>query len=264
MTGHIKGLLGRTIIIKRNSTKEQKSKKKEGINMKTKKSFKSTVLLAVIFTFLLAVASGCGEDSSLNSSAENTSLSVMLDNSAVNPAEITITEAKALITALELETEPSGTSQYIRITPFVIYFNIGGAVITVTSGNLPGGTWNKIKFKIHKPEDTEQIPDPEFREGTSGSQRYSFIIKGTYNGNNFVYKSRKSVNMIINLVAPIVTGNGSRNITMIIDPGMWFKNGTVIIDPLDPDNENIIDDNIKNSFRRAFKDDDKNGQPDDN
>jgi hypothetical protein len=239
--------------------------------MKTNRSLRNTVLLAALFITLLLMATGCSEDNSAVSSSNNnngtdgnTSVSAMMDNSVMNPAEVNITEAKALITEVELETEPSGTSQHIRITPFVIYFNTGGAVITVTSGNLPSGTWNKIKFKIHKPEDNEQIPDPEFREGSSGHQRYSFIIKGTYNGNGFVFKSRKSVNMVINLAAPIITGNGSRNITMVINPSLWFRNGTVIIDPLDPDNENIIDDNLKNSFRRAFKDDDKNGQPDDN
>lgn len=239
--------------------------------MKSNRSLRSTVLMAALFITLLATASGCGENSSaVNSSTGsngtdgNTSVSVMLDNSATNPAEISITEAKALITEVELETEPSGTSQHIRITPFVIYFNTGGAVVTVTSGNLPSGTWNKIKFKIHKPEDTEQIPDPEFREGSSGNQRYSFIIKGTYNGNSFVFKSRKSVNMVINLATPIVTGNGSRNITIAVNPGLWFKNGTVIIDPGNPENTDIIDDNLKNSFRRAFKDDDKNGLPDGN
>ncbi len=239
--------------------------------MKTNRSLRSTVLLAALFITLLVVAAGCGENSSPISSENNnnggdgnTSLSVLADNSATNPAEVNITEAKALITEVELETEPSGTNQHIRVTPFVIYFNNSGAVITVTSGNLPSGTWNKIKFKIHKPEDNEQIPDPEFREGSSGSQRYSFIIKGTYNGNNFVYKSRKSVNMVINLMTPIATGNGSRNITMVVNPGSWFKNGSIVVDPSNPGNSNIIDDNLKNSFRRAFKDDDKNGMPDDN
>jgi hypothetical protein len=51
---------------------------------------------------------------------------------------------------------------------------------------------------------------------------------------------------------------------MVVNPGSWFKNGSAIIDPSNPGNSNIIDDNLKNSFRRAFKDDDKNGMPDDN
>jgi hypothetical protein len=128
-----------------------------------------------------------------------------------------ITEAKALITEVEFETEPSGTSQEIHIAPVVIYFNTGGQVISVTAGNLPAGSWNKIKLQIHKPEDTETIPDQEFREGSSGNQRYSFIVKGTYNGSSFVYKSRKRADIVINLSTPITTGNGSRNITLLVN-----------------------------------------------
>lgn len=239
--------------------------------MKTKNIVTTTNYLGALFLILLLLTSGCG-DSTVGSNNENggnttdgnTSVSTMLDNEVFDAMSINITEAKALITEVELETEPSGTSHYIRIEPFVINFNTGGAVVTVTSGNLPSGTFNKIKFKIHKPEDTEPIPDPEFREGTSGNQRYSFIIKGTYNGSNFVYKSRKSMNMVINLAAPITTGNGSRNITILVNPVLWFNSNGGILDPGNANNADEIDDNLKNSFKRAFKDDNKDGLPDDN
>ncbi|MEO8513968.1 MAG: hypothetical protein ABI543_10440, partial [Ignavibacteria bacterium] len=239
-------------------------------SMKTQKTIATTILLGILFVVLLAFTSGCGEDSSTGTvtgtgnQTDNTSMSVRLDESVMSSSYPVITEAKALITEVELETEPSGTSHEIHIAPVVIYFNTGGQVISVTAGNLPAGTWNKIKLQIHKPEDTEAIPDQEFREGTSGNQRYSFIIKGTYNGNSFVYKSRKSVNLVINLTTPIVTGNGSRNITMLVNPGLWFLNNGNILDPSNSGNDDLIDDNLKNSFKRAFRDDDKNGLPDDN
>ncbi|HAX48097.1 MAG TPA: hypothetical protein PK605_03695 [Ignavibacteria bacterium] len=235
-----------------------------------KKAAATTILLAVLFVILLAFTSGCGEDSSVTNSTgtgnntENTSLSVKLDESVTGANYPVITEAKALITEIELETEPSGTSQEIRIAPVVIYFNTGGQVISVTAANLPAGTWNKIKLQIHKPEDTEPIPDPEFREGTSGNQRYSFIIKGTYNGNAFVYKSRKRADIIINLSTPLTTGSSSRNITLLVNPSLWFMNGGNILDPSNSGNDDLIDDNLKNSFKRGFRDDNKDGRPDDN
>jgi hypothetical protein len=44
---------------------------------------------------------------------------------------------------------------------------------------------------------------------------------------------------------------------------MWFKNGGGIeIDPRDSGNENTIDDNLSNSFKNVFKDDDRNGVDD--
>jgi len=235
-----------------------------------KKSIGTTILLGILFIVLLAFTSGCGDSSSVTNSngtgnsTDNTSLSVKLDESVTGANYPVITEAKALITEIELETEPSGISQEIRISPVVIYFNTGGQVISVTAANLPSGTWNKIKLQIHKPEDTEPIPDPEFREGTSGNQRYSFIIKGTYNGNAFVYKSRKRADIIINLSTPLTTGNGSRNITLLVNPSLWFMNNGNVLDPTNSGNDDLIDDNLKNSFKRAFRDDDKDGRPDDN
>jgi len=236
--------------------------------MRTKKSIGTTILLGILFIILLAFTSGCGEDSSVTNSngntTDNTSLSVKLDESVTGANYPVITEAKALITEIELETEPSGTSQEIHIAPVVIYFNTGGQVISVTAANLPAGTWNKIKLKIHKPEDTESIPDPEFREGTSGNQRYSFIIKGTYNGSAFVYKSRKSADIIISLPTPLVTGGSQKNITVLVNPALWFMNNGNVLDPTNSGNDDMIDDNLKNSFKRAFRDDDKDGRSDDN
>ena len=236
--------------------------------MRTKKSIGTTILLGILFIILLAFTSGCGEDSSVTNSngntTDNTSLSVKLDESVTGANYPVIIEAKALITEIELETEPSGTSQEIHSSPVVIYFNTGGQVISVTAANLPAGTWNKIKLKIHKPEDTESIPDPEFREGTSGNQRYSFIIKGTYNGSAFVYKSRKSADIIISLPTPLVTGGSQKNITVLVNPALWFMNNGNVLDPTNPGNDDMIDDNLKNSFKRAFRDDDKDGRSDDN
>lgn len=228
----------------------------------------TTILFSILFIILL-VFTGCGEDSAVNNNTGgntegNTSMSVKLDESITGSNYPVITEAKALITEIELETEPSGTSHEIHISPVVIYFNTGGQIVSVAAGNLPSGSWNKIKLKIHKPEDTEPITDPEFREGTSGNQRYSFIIKGTYNGNPFVYKSRKSAGIIINLNAPLNTGNGSRNITLLVNPSLWFINNGNVLDPGNSSNDDLIDDNLKNSFKRAFRDDNKDGQPDDN
>lgn len=229
----------------------------------------STILAGALFIILLVFAAGCSDDSSVagtnnnnGNSTDNVSLSIMNDETVDNPLALTITEAKALITELEVETEPSGTSQYIRISPFVIYFNMSGSLVSVTTGNLPAGTYNKIKFKIHKPEDNEQIPDPDFRIGTSGNERFSFIIKGTYNGSSFVFRSKKSANLVINFNSLINHQSGERNITVLVNPMAWFNNGS--LDPLNPANEDAIDDNLKNSFRKAFKDDNKDGRPDDN
>ena len=240
--------------------------------MKNKKIWTQAFILSVLFLTLLTLMWGCG-DNSISSDdngngngngSNNVSLSIKTDNVTDNPASIIIEEAKGLITEVEIEQEPSGTGHHIRINPFVVYFNLNGALITVTSGTVPSGMYNKIKFKIHKPEDNETPPDPEFKEGPSGNQRFSFIIKGKFNGQSFVYKSRKTANLVVIFPFPINMQEIARNITVLVNPLLWFKNGLAELDPRDPNNADIIDNNIKNSFKRAFKDDNKDGLPDDN
>lgn len=127
-------------------------------------------------------------------------------------------------------------------------------------GNIPPGNYDRIKFKVHKIEGSETPPDPEFKEGTDESLRYSVIVKGTYNSNSFIYKSRKSAHQDLKLETPVVVEeNGVANLTIIVDPYSWFTDGANILDPADPANENDIDNNIKDSFKKAFKDNDHDG-----
>lgn len=226
------------------------------------------IILLGLMALLLMQMTGCGDSGVVaptgeTGSSNNVTISVKNDEGALDNT-IVITEAKALIREVEFELEGSGIEHEIHNAAFVVYFNLSGAVQTFSAGKIPSGVYNKVKFQIHKPEDNETPPDPEFKEGTSGNQRFSFIIKGTYNGNSFVYKSKKSANLVVNFNRPINLQEAGINLTMIINSASWFRSGSTVLDPRNSSNENLIDDNIKNSFKRAFKDDDKNGLPDDN
>lgn len=233
-----------------------------------KKSALTVISAATIF--FMSFFYGCSEDSITGTNGTNgngngtngLTVSVMNNDLTDHSPNIIIDDAKALINEVELETEPSGTEQEVHLAPFVIHFNVNGGISSLTQANLPAGTYNKIKFKLHKPEDNETPSDPEFKEGNSGNQRYSFIIKGSINGVSFVYKSSKSASLVINLSTPISVQSSGINITMLFSKISWFKNGNIDLDPRDHNNDNMIDDNIKNSFKKAFRDDDKDGQED--
>jgi hypothetical protein len=225
------------------------------------------LLLLGLLLLLLFQFAGCGDSGIITPKSDNNvTLSIKNDEGALdNPlGDIIITEAKALIREVEFELEGSGIEHEIHNAAFVVHFNLSGAVEVVSAGNVPSGVYDKVKFQLHKPEDNETPPDPEFKEGTSGNQRYSFIIKGTYNGSNFVYKSRKSANLVVNFGTPVNFQETGLNVTLVFNASTWFKSGNVYLDPRDPDSADIIDENIKNSFKRAFRDDDRNGLPDDN
>lgn len=229
-------------------------------------SITSLTLIAGISLFMIMgfIFSGCSDSNSITSpitGAENLSLSVKTSDVALDDplASIQITEAKALISEFEIESTDS-TEHEVKLTPFVVNFDLSSTIREVLSVYIPSKTYRKVKFQIHKPEDTETPPDPEFKDA---SGRYSFIVKGTYNGNAFVFKSKKTVNLVINMNRNVNINTNKVNITMLINKLMWFKNGSGIeIDPRDSGNENTIDDNLRNSFKNVFKDDDRNGVDD--
>ncbi|MCX6156459.1 MAG: hypothetical protein WCK13_02500 [Ignavibacteriota bacterium] len=224
----------------------------------------SLVLIAGISLFMIMgfIFSGCSDSvTSPTTNAENLSISVKTSDVAMNNplASIQITEAKALISEFEIESTDS-TSNEVKLTPFVVNFDLSSTLKEVLSVYIPTKTYRKVKFQIHKPEDTETPPDPEFKDA---SGRYSFIVKGTYNGNAFVFKSKKSVNLLINMNNTVNINSNKVNISMLINKLMWFKDGGGNeIDPRESGNENTIDDNLRNSFKSVFKDDDRNGVED--
>lgn len=226
------------------------------------KIFLSLIVGVSLFIISGFIFSGCSDSNSVTApTAENLSLSVKtVDATLNNPlASIQITEAKALISEFEIEAN-DGVSSEVKLTPFVINFDLNSTLKEVLSVYIPTNTYRKVKFQIHKPEDTETPPDPEFKDA---SGRYSFIVKGMYNGNPFVFKSKKSVNLVINMNKDVNINGNKVNISMLINKLMWFKNSSGSeIDPRDSGNENTIDDNLRNSFKNVFKDDDRNGVDD--
>ncbi len=162
----------------------------------------------------------------------------------------------------EHENDDDG-SHALRVGPFVINLNLNGMTTDFIVADVPAGLYEEVKFKIHKIEASEILPDPEFKEGNDSSLRYSVIVKGIYNSNSFVYKSKKSAHQKLEFETPIkVLENSGLNLTIKVDPYSWFYKDGTLLDPSDPANENDIDNNIKESFKKAYKDDDHDGDND--
>jgi hypothetical protein len=130
------------------------------------------------------------------------------------------------------------------------------------NGYIVRDIYTKAKFQIHKAGETETIPDAEFREGTAENQRYSMIIKGTYNGSPFVYRSKQSLEVVINFNESTNINLKKQNLTIVFNETTWFRNGNTVLNPNTVTNAALIDANIMTSFKSAFKDDNKDGVPD--
>jgi hypothetical protein len=228
---------------------------------------KISVLLMPLIIFASSLSlMGCDENGGIliPSGATDLTVSTKADDGAQdNPADVVIiTEAKALITNIQYQRERDGRDQLHHPGPYAVNLNVAGSLAKIMTGYIVRDIYTKAKFRIHKPDATETIPDPEFREGTADNQRYSFIVKGTFNGVPFVYRSKQAMEVVIDLNKATNINLKEQNMTMVFNKTMWFKSGTVVLNPNTAANAPIIDANIKNSFVNAFQDDNKDGVPD--
>jgi len=143
----------------------------------------------------------------------------------------------------------------------VVRLNLTGTPNVIAVSDLPNGTYDRVKFRLHKPEDFETPPDPEFKIGTSGNERFSVIVKGRFNGSTFLFRSNEGVDQELSLSPPLVVSDSlaSVNVTILVDPTSWFvSSGGGLLDPSNLGNENEIENNIETSFE-AFEDNDEDG-----
>jgi hypothetical protein len=189
------------------------------------------------------------------------------DSVGDNTGILTLDTIKLLLKDIKLNVASTGDSNNFKTGPYVVFFIVSttGTVNIAATGYIPPGTYDKVKFEIHKLEDNETPPDPEFADAQG---RYSVIAKGTYLGDRFVYKSTKSAKQQIQCTNNLfVTSEGKTNITLMVKPYIWFINQSTgaYMDPRDPNNANDIDNNIKDNIKhnlKCFKDNDRNGIPD--
>lgn len=239
--------------------------------MNSKKIFKSLGSLLLFLSTILII--GACDTTETTNGTVSLSFASETGLQKIN-ADIQLSEVKILIRDIKLEKESDGESEgeegndeteceNIKVGPFIVNLNLIGLTTDFVVNNIPAGIYDELKFEIHKLEASETPPDPEFKDGEDSSQRYSVIVKGVYNSNPFIYKSRKSAHQELefeNLL--VVEENTATNLTIIVDPYTWFYQDEVLLDPTDPSNENDIDNNIEHSFKKAFEDDDHNGEDD--
>ena len=223
---------------------------------------KKLILLSTATFLMLFAFSAC--DTTENT---NGSMSLSFSNNTalqkINDDVIELDTIKILIRDIKIKSKSGSDTSSIKVGPFVVKLNLAGTTTDFAINNIPTGSYDRIKFEIHKIEASETLSDPEFREGTDASLRYSVIVKGKYNTVPFIYKSRKSAKQDLKLETPVtVDENGVANLTITVDPFTWFANSVNTFDPTDPANENDIDNNIKESFKKAFRDNNHDGKED--
>jgi hypothetical protein len=227
---------------------------------------KTTLHLLLILFFCFPIFfSGCN-DNTVESSNNNYEISYTSFVDTVDKSLNTLTfdSVKVLLKNVYLNKSGSIDSQYYSAGPFVIVLKMDKVVRSM--GIADGGNiaYHQLKYEVHKLQPTETISDPEFKD--SISNYFSIVARGYFNGSAFVYKTSASAYQILTFPADITFNyQYMTNITLYIKPLIWFRRNGDFMDPRDPLNFNEIDNNIKNNVNqsfRAFKDNNKDGSPD--
>jgi len=219
---------------------------------------KKRILFGMLFFALFSIS--CSDNATEPN--DNLSFSIAMDNTLpkIANSDIVLTNVKILIRDLKLKALSGEDTSNVRTGVFVATLNMDGTVTEIALSDLPVGNYESSKFEIHKLEPTETPPDPDFAEDSS---RYSVIVEGTYLENEFIYKSKKPAHQHVKFDEPIeLVDGGVLNITLVVNPNEWFVKNGETLDPTDIKNEHVIDNLIKDSFNRAFKDQNLDGQPD--
>ena len=195
---------------------------------------------------------------------ESTSLSLSLKKDSEllkSSAEgFQIQKVKLLLRDIKIKNQAKDNELQVKTGPLVVNLDMDGKVTEFASSEIPEGSYDRVRFEIHKIQDTEKCPDPEFMEGDDSSQRYSLIVNGTLNGETFTYRSRKSAEQDIELTEEIVVEkNENANLTITVDPYSWFYEGDTFLNPNDSANDDKIDNNLKYAFKRAYCDCNQDG-----
>jgi hypothetical protein len=209
----------------------------------------------------IGLISGCSDNTT--PVVDNVDFSVTSSNGTADNVLI-IDTAKVLIKDIKLNVASTNEdSVNFKVGPYVLYLNLNSEVNIISTAYIPPGTYDKVRFQIHKLGDTEPVPDPDFADSAG---RYSVVVKGTFNAIPFIYKSTKSAHQKLTFPGSlVVTVNGISNITLKVMPNLWFIKDGLILDPMNESNRNDIDNNIKENINNNFKifvDNDHNGIPD--
>jgi len=175
---------------------------------------------------------------------------------------IEVTRVRFLLSAVKLHVEGNDTTKdgELKTGPFIAEFT-PGLTRTYSTVTVPSGTYEKIKFEIHKfPSSIDQtfLNDPTFTDFVT-NERSTVIIEGkVWPTNvavpiNFVYKSHITANLETKFPGSISLGTGSTNtLAMIFSPMLAFKS-TFVLDPRDPQNSGNIDTYLKTAIKSLKK-----------
>jgi len=207
------------------------------------------------------------------SGAQFSSTGVMDDTIISGGDVIVITRAQIVLREIELKRQDDDGCESLGMNDddgceefstgaMLVDLPLNGQVATAITIAPDTGVYDEVDFEVHKPESGGD--DGTFLAQHPDFDGVSIRVQGTFNGEPFTFESDLDVEQENELSPPLVVTDTTTatNVTLSIDIGTWFRNGTSLVDPRTANtggqNESLVKENIKTSFR-GFEDHDRDG-----
>lgn len=230
---------------------------------------KITSVLSIFSLLLLFTA--CDVSNSDSAKKKEVAVKMALQASSATPGQakasatsaIELTEVKMLVEELELESSVDSDSLDFEVDDLIVNLPLDGSEFELTRSEVPEGLYDEFEMEIEQPDNSSSIDDTDFYDETGNG--YSIVIKGTYSGEDFTYRTDEDFELEMELDPPLdITADSSPSVAIQVDPSGWFKdeNGNDL-DPNDSASAKQIEENIKKSFNVEKDDEDDDDDNDD-
>jgi hypothetical protein len=228
-------------------------------------NFRFALLSLLLLLFFVV---GCDDSSTEANNDTNPSASLSFvvgdGSSSLSKAmsgHVTVESAKILLRTIQFHSVNDDDSSEYKTEAVIVDLDLTGGLNTLEVNEIAPGQYNKVSFRLHKPDSSDIVDDTDFFEGDGGNERYSVVVAGLHGTTAFTYKSRSTAKqrIVFDSALVITDTTSSANVTLAVDVDSWFVSNKGDLDPTNPQDENDIDKAIKASFR-GFVDNDKRGR----
>ncbi|MDR9417086.1 MAG: hypothetical protein RI564_12445 [Gracilimonas sp.] len=223
----------------------------------------------IVFVSLLLVTTGCDLANSDSDLPKDVAVSMQIESTATTQAKFkaqsvdSLTEIKFVVEELELESATEDSMDF-EVENLIVNLPLDGSRIQLTSQPISAGFYDEFELEIEHDDDAQVFEDPDFYDG---DKRFSIVIKGIYNGEEFMFRTEEDfeIELELNPALEIAGNTGSAQVAINIDTSAWFLDSQGNpLDPTDPANYEAINENIEESFdAEAEEDDDDDDEEDD-
>ncbi len=220
-------------------------------------SYRYSLFLIAAAAVLLAV-SGCIPDAPLV--PKRVSMSFLAEGVGDGTGELTsnddtltVSEIKLYLDSFILETE--GEARLRARQQVILFYEdayAGNESFQFASemGYDDFNTFTGFEFNISPPPADLNINDQDL---VTDGERFSIVMKGTYNGDDFLYKSKAELNRLLNFSSDVHLDDDAETLKLrvVIDVADVMVDGESgrILSPTDPDDASQIDSQIEQSIR---------------